>query len=77
MKLENWGGNADTDGVKLRVVLLLIATCAAGCLWTPKPYTNDPLVRHRRAVLGDPAQESKARPWAEPIAPALPADPTP
>ena len=26
-----------------------------GCLWRPKPYATDPLVRGRRAVLTNPA----------------------
>ena len=27
---------------------------SSGCAWTPKPYANDPLIRARTALPGDP-----------------------
>jgi hypothetical protein len=42
---------------------------SAGCLWRPKPYAADPLVRGRRATLTNPA--------IAPTAPEPPAPPTP
>jgi hypothetical protein len=35
-------------------VVIVVAGLSAGCAWTPKPYADDPLVRTRTAVPGDP-----------------------
>ena len=56
--------------------MFLLAT-APGCLWTPKPYANDPLVRSRRAILGDPSRPPVTVPFAEPQPPSLPNEPAP
>lgn len=37
---------------RLAVVLASVCGIVAGCLWRPKPYANDPLVRTSRGERG-------------------------
>ncbi|HEY2786247.1 MAG TPA: hypothetical protein VGJ05_14875 [Fimbriiglobus sp.] len=48
-------------------ILPVMLFAGTGCLWRPKPYAADPLVRGHRATLANPA--------AAPIGPEP--DPTP
>jgi hypothetical protein len=45
-----------------------------GCLWRPKPYTEDPLVRGRRATLANPAAAPHGPEPRTAPAPPLPPD---
>jgi hypothetical protein len=45
-----------------------------GCLWRPKPYATDPLVRGRRAVLTIPANAPRGPEPAPAPTPPLPPD---
>ena len=45
-----------------------------GCLWRPKPYTEDPLVRGRRAALANPTTTPHGPEPAPAPAPPLPPD---
>ncbi|MFO0934949.1 MAG: hypothetical protein U0798_00350 [Gemmataceae bacterium] len=58
----------------LRLMVLVLLTSASGCLWTPKPYANDPLILQRRANLGDPDRRATLVPFVEPEAPPPPAE---
>jgi hypothetical protein len=49
---------------------------SVGCLWRPKPYTTDPLVRGRRATLANPATAPHGpEPAAAPVPPLPPDEP--
>ena len=80
--MENPPFPADTDGVRTRARILLgvtaaLVAAAPGCLWTPKPYANDPIVRQRKAVLGDPTRPVCLPAFDEPQPPAFPESPAP
>jgi hypothetical protein len=45
-----------------------------GCLWRPKPYSTDPLVRGRRAILTTPASAPHGPEPAPAPTPPLPPD---
>jgi hypothetical protein len=51
----------------LSVTALLSAV--AGCLWRPKPYAGDPLVRTLRADRNRPVEPTDARPTEHPTPP--------
>lgn len=51
----------------------LTAICfgLSGCAWTPKPYTNDPLIRTKIILPGD----SSTVPATKPVDPPQPPEP--
>ena len=57
-----------------RCLLLLLLPLLTGCVWLKKPYANDPLVRKRQAVTGDPARIVSDEPWACPCPPDPPVE---
>jgi hypothetical protein len=60
---------ADDDHVRLRLAILVIGlSLCVGC-WTPRPYASDPLVRHRRATVGDFEKPGCPCQYVEPLAP--------
>lgn len=52
------------------VGLTALLAAAAGCLWRPKPYAGDPLVRTLRADRTRPVPPADARPTDPPSPPA-------
>lgn len=81
-RVEKCPAPADTDGVRMRLPFVFVLTTAVaaavpGCLWSPKPYANDPFVRQRKAVLGDPNRPARLPSHDEPQPPAFPEAPAP
>jgi hypothetical protein len=40
--------------IAMRVACLILIGSLSGCAWSPKPYANDPLIRTKKALPGDP-----------------------
>ena len=56
----------------VRLGLFLLLASAIGCSWAKRPYANDPLVRHRRAVVGNPVACEPVEKWERPAPPPPP-----
>lgn len=57
--------------------LAAILISGPGCLWRPKPYAVDPLVRGRRAVLTNADSVATPEPIPTPAPPLPPDGPEP
>ncbi|QEL15336.1 hypothetical protein PX52LOC_02251 [Limnoglobus roseus] len=53
--------------------VIVVVSLSAGCAWTPKPYADDPLVRTRTALPGDPVAVPAEVPVEMPQPPEPPA----
>jgi len=54
--------------------LLLLVLATTGCSWAKKPYADDPLVKGKRAVIGNPIQCDPVEKWDRPSPPLPPAE---
>jgi hypothetical protein len=55
--------------------LLLLLIGAGGCSWAKRPYADDPLVRGKKAIVGNPIGCEAVEKWDRPCPPAPPPAP--
>ena len=55
-----------------RCWLLLVVMSAGGCSWSKRPYADDPLVRGKKAIVGNPIGCEPVERWDRPFPPPPP-----
>lgn len=59
------------------LLLFAVGFAGPGCAWLNKPYADDPLVRKRQTVIGNPANIVSQEPWVRPCPPDPPVEVSP
>ncbi|MBL8866567.1 MAG: hypothetical protein KF873_01405 [Gemmataceae bacterium] len=58
----------------MRAIGLILLLTLSGCAWTPKPYADDPLIRTKKALPGDPYAVPEPKLVEPPAPPEPPAE---
>ncbi len=58
----------------MRAMCVILLVVSSGCAWTPKPYADDPLIRTKTALPGDPYAVPDSKSVEPPTPPEPPAE---